>query len=87
MAASKGNKKRPKYIQDIVNDINAQLRANYIKDENNDLFIWLCDYLLKRNMYERYNFHKYGDKIVNGKPIVCLAGTADKNKFDFLQVW
>lgn len=33
MAASKGNKKRPKYIQDIVNDINAQLRANYIKDE------------------------------------------------------
>ena len=87
MAASKGNKKRPKYIQDIVNDINAQLRANYIKDENNDLFIWLCDYLRKRNMYEGYNFHKYGDKIVNGKPIVCLAGTADKNKFDFLQVW
>ena len=87
MAASKGNKKRPKYIQDIVNDINAQLRANYIKDENNDLFIWLCDYLLKRNMYEGYNFHKYGDKIVNGKPIVCLAETADKNKFDFLQVW
>ena len=87
MAASKGNKKRPKYIQDIVNDINAQLRANYIKDENSDLFIWLCDYLLKRNMYEGYNFHKYGDKIVNGKPIVCLAGTADKNKFDFLQVW
>ena len=87
MAASKGNKKRPKYIQDIVNDINAQLRANYIKDENNDLFIWLCDYLLQRNMYEGYNFHKYGDKIVNGKPIVCLAGTADKNKFDFLQVW
>lgn len=87
MAASKGNKKRPKYIQDIVNDINAQLRANYIKDENNDLFVWLCDYLLKRNMYEGYNFHKYGDKIVNGKPIVYLAGTADKNKFDFLQVW
>ena len=87
MAASKGNKKRPKYIQDIVNDINAQLRANYVKDENNDLFVWLCDYLLKRNMYEGYNFHKYGDKIVNGEPIVCLAGTADKNKFDFLQVW
>lgn len=87
MATTKGNKKRPKYIQDIVNDINAQLRANYIKDENNDLFVWLCDYLLKRNMYEGYNFHKYGDKIVNGKPIVCLAGTADKNKFDFLQVW
>lgn len=87
MAASKGNKKRPKYIQDIVNDINAQLRANYIKDVNNDLFVWLCDYLLKRNMYEGYNSHKYGDKIVNGKPIVCLAGTADKNKFDFLQVW
>ena len=51
MAATKGNKKRPKYIQDIVNDINAQLRAKYVKDENNDLFVWLCDYLLKRNMY------------------------------------
>lgn len=87
MAATKGNKKRPKYIQDIVNDINAQLRAKYVKDENNDLFVWLCDYLLKRNMYEGYNFHKYGDKIVNGKRIVCLAGTADKNKFDFLQLW
>ena len=87
MATTKGNKKRPKYIQDIVNDINAQLRANYVKDENNDLFVWLCDYLLKRKMYEGYNFRKYGDKIVNGKPIVCLAGTADKNKFDFLQVW
>lgn len=87
MATTKGNKKRPKYIQDIVNDINAQLRANYVKDENNDLFVWLCDYLLKRKMYEGYNFHKYGDKIVNGKPIVCLVGTADKNKFDFLQVW
>ena len=87
MATTKGNKKRPKYIQDIVNDINAQLRANYVKDENNDLFVWLCDYLLKRKMYEGYNFYKYGDKIVNGKPIVCLAGTANKNKFDFLQVW
>lgn len=35
MATTKGNKNRPKYIQDIVNDINAQLRANYVKDENN----------------------------------------------------
>lgn len=87
MATTKGNKNRPKYIQDIVNDINAQLRANYVKDENNDLFVWLCDYLIKRKMYEGYNSHKYGDKIVNGKPIVCLAGTADKNKFDFLQIW
>ena len=77
------------YVTDFPTD---DLGKEINKDLNflqlfNDLFVWLCDYLLKRKMYEGYNFHKYGDKIVNGKPIVCLAGTADKNKFDFLQVW
>lgn len=84
------SKKRPKYIEDIIRDANAQFRRNYVKDENDSLFSWLCGYLLDKDMYQGYNYHKWGDKIVNpetGERNVILAGSYKKDEYDFLQVW
>ena len=41
-------------------------------------------------MYQGYNYHKWGDKIINpqtGERNVILAGSYEKDKYDFLQVW
>ena len=84
------NKKRPKYIKDIIEDVNFYLRMNKVKDENDTLFMWLCNYLSDKDMYQGFNYHKYGDKVANevtGERIVILAGSYEKDKFDFLQVW
>lgn len=77
------NKKRPKYIEDIIRDANAQFRRNYVKDENDSLFSWLCGYLLGKNMYNGFNYYKYGSEL---KAPIVLAGSYHKNEFDFLQI-
>lgn len=90
MAITKGNKKRPQYVIDMVNDINAYLRFKDVKDESDTLFCWLRNYLLDKDMYQGYNYHKWGDKIINpqtGERNVILAGSYEKDKYDFLQVW
>lgn len=43
---------------EIINDINLRLRRGAIKDTNNELFRFGCDYLLKKNMYHGYNLFK-----------------------------
>ena len=42
------NKKRPQYVIDMVNDINAYLRFKNVKDESDTLFCWLRNYLLDK---------------------------------------
>ena len=51
MATTKGNKKRPQYVIDMVNDINAYLRFKNVKDESDTLFCWLRNYL---KSYEKH---------------------------------
>ena len=46
------NKKRPKYVEEYVNDVNNALEKWGIKDETNDLFLFACEYLMKHKMYE-----------------------------------
>jgi hypothetical protein len=79
--------KRPQYVTDLVEKANKRFRDFKIKDESNDLFVFVCDYLLKRNMYEGYNFYKdeyvhYVDKVVS-----VLAGSAKKEEYDYLQIY
>ena len=47
----KKSKKLSAAALEIINDINLRLRRGAIKDTNNDLFRFACDYLLKKNMY------------------------------------
>jgi hypothetical protein len=79
------NKKRPKYVEEFINEVNASLKFLGIKDESNDLFIFACGYLLKHKMYEGFNFYKR--KNVNGEDRLVLAGTPNKDKFDCLQLY
>ena len=44
------NKKRPQYVIDMVNDINAYLRFKNVKDESDTLFCWLRNYLLDKDI-------------------------------------
>lgn len=81
-------KDRPQYVEDLLNKVNEYLRNNKVKDEYNDnLFTFMCNYLLQRNMYRGYNF--YVDKYnTYTKTIVpMLAGSAKKEEYDYLQIW
>lgn len=81
------HKKRPQYVQDLVNKVNDNLRLLKVKDENDTLFWFMCDYLLKKGMYEGYNFYvdKYNPYL--GKNIPMLAGSAKKEEYEYLQIW
>lgn len=79
------NKKRPKYVEEYINEVNNALEKWGVKDESNDLFIFACNYLLKRKMYEGFNFYKH--VVRNGVEMLDLAGTPNKDKFDCLQLY
>ena len=84
------NKKRPQYVIDMLNDVNAYLRFRNVKDESDTLFCWIRNYLMDKDMYQGFNYYKYGDKIINsvtGEKILILAGSYNKDEFDFLQVY
>ena len=80
-------KKRPQYIIDIINSVNERLRLEKVKDANNNLFMWLELFLLKKNMYRGYNFFIDKENPYDNKIHSVLSGTDDPNKFDYLQFY
>lgn len=84
--AKRTYKNRPKYIQEIIDDINTILYNSKEKDPHCDLATWLTSYLLHKDLYRGYNF--YIDKVDNnGKTHKCLAGTSDMDKYEYIQIW
>ena len=79
-------KKRPQYVQELVNKANQRFRDFGIKEEGNDLFVFVCDYLLKRNMYEGYNYFKMEYNTYLKKDVMVYAGSYRKEDYDFLQI-
>ena len=80
-------KKRPQYVQDLVNKVNEHLRVHKVKEEHTDnLFKFMCDYLLKKDMYEGYNFFKMEYNPYLKKDVVVFAGSYKKDEFEFLQI-
>ena len=79
-------KKRPQYVQELVNKANERFREFGIKEEGNDLFVFVCDYLLKRNMYEGYNYFKMEYNTYLKKDVMVYAGSYRKEDYDFLQI-
>ena len=81
------NRKRTKAMQQLVNEANAYFRDHNVKDEHtSDLFWFVTHKLLDKHMYNGFNFYirKYKD---DGTEYCILAGTADKTKYDFIQIW
>jgi hypothetical protein len=67
------NKKRPKYIERQLKEVNDFLRANKVQDDyKNPLFWWWTQYLSANGWYRGWNVHV--DRFVDGKTIRALAG-------------
>lgn len=81
-------KSRPKYVTELLGSVNTRLRVLKIKDEGNDLFRFMCDYLSKRGMYRGFNFY-YTAKGINGEDMAVLAGSErfEKDEWEYLQIW
>lgn len=82
---AQNRKKRPKYVDDLVKEVNHTLRCGKVKDERNDLFVFMLHYLLRKKMYKGYNF--YVDKKFEYGTLPILAGSADYDKYDYLQLY
>jgi len=78
-------KNRPKYIQKMIDEVNLTFRSRNEKDEHCDLMMWWIGYLCHNKWYRGFNFYKRAYK--DGKEISILAGTADKNLYDYIQLW
>ena len=79
------NRKRTIAIQNLIDEVNLYFRVNNVKDEHtSDLFNFISSKLLHNRMYQGYNFfvRKFTD---DGIEYCQLAGTADKDKYDFIQ--
>ena len=80
------NKKRPQYVQEIVDEINEIFYHKKEKNTNCDLAIWLDHYLLNKGMYRGYNF--YIDKThTDGTTYKVLAGSSDPNVYEYIQFY
>lgn len=84
-------KKRPQYIQDLVKETNKRLEIMNIKNEGDTLFRFVCDLLLKKNMYEGFNFFKKGQiKVGDEWKSVLQYPTKEEfkaDKWDCLQIY
>lgn len=80
-------KKRPQYLQRLVDRTNMQLARTREKDACCDLICVVEDILLNADCYKGYNFYKYkedGTLVLNGTPLW------DKNEnplFDCIQLY
>ena len=88
MAISISKKSRPKYVTDLLVSVNERLRTLKVKDERNDLFRFMCNYLSKKGLYRGYNYY-CTEKDMNGKDVAVLAGLAKfkKGEWEYLQIW
>ena len=78
--------KRTKQLQHVVDKVNEYLRNNHIKDEGDPAFMIVGWALLDTHTYQGFNMYK--DKtLADGTVISVLAGTADPEKFDYLQLY
>ena len=84
-------KKRPKYIQELVKETNKRLEIMNIKDEGDTLFRFVCDLLLKKNMYDGYNFFQKKTIVIDGEPRNFLGNPTREElkagKWDCLQIY
>lgn len=80
-------KNRPSYVTELVNKTNDYLRFRKVKDTKDTLFVFMCDYLLKRRMYKGYNFFKEVYNPYLKKVVSTEAGSYNENEFDYLQIY
>ena len=80
-------KNRPSYVTELVNRTNDYLRFRKVKDTKDTLFVFMCDYLLKRRMYKGYNFFKEVYNPYLKKVVSTEAGSYNENEFDYLQIY
>lgn len=87
------HKRRPKYIEKQLSEINDILRSIRLKFDDkyeNDLFSWFTNYLLHNGWYRGFNVHYDLEfKMDNGetKIIRALAGPDYESKDYYIQIW
>ena len=76
------DRKRTKQVEEMINNANEILRINKVTDAFNDnLFIFMINFLTDKRMYQGYNYYKEQD----GR--LYLAGTSNPNKCDCIQFY
>ena len=87
------NKKRPKYIEKQLSEINDILRAKRLSWEDHytdHLFQWFTTHLLHHGWYRGFNMH-YDNEVTysdgSKKIIRALAGPDYESRDYYIQIW
>lgn len=76
-------KQRPKYVNEVIDGVNRELRNRKVKNFcESELCMWLDNYLLSKKMYRGYNFYREKE---DGH--LVLAGTSNPEKYDCIQFY
>lgn len=87
-AQSKTNSKRPAYILSFIDEVNKMLCLKQIDDESDNLFVFACHYLVKKNMYKGVNYFTLKEHEVNGKTMQVKHMVGDVKAMNrFLQLF
>lgn len=78
------NRKRPEYVAKMVHEANLTLRHLKVRNEDDTLFRFICNYLSARHMYQGFNYYNMS-KDFNGNPYPVLGGSA--TNYEFLQIY
>lgn len=77
-------------MQIIINEANKQLEMRCVKDENDNLFNFICDKLMKMGMYQGFNYFKRVSIMVDGNEVTRLAYATkeeyEQGEWDCLQI-
>ena len=85
------DKKRPKYIEKQLQEINdyfRNIRLKFDKKYDDSLFCWFTQYLLSNGWYRGFNMHyDVMPRPGTDKIIRALAGPDYETKDYYIQIW
>ena len=84
-------KKRPQYIQELGKETNKRIEEIKNKKKGDTLFRFVCDLLLKKKMYQGYNFFQKKTILLDGEAHNVLGYPTHEDfkadKWDCLQIY
>ena len=82
------HKKRPMYIENLVERANFEMRHRKLKyDESNGLFWMMNNLLLSKDMYQGFNFYYDLEIEINGERKVISSLSGDSINYEYIQLY
>lgn len=82
------HRKRPRYIENLIEKANYEMRFRKLKyDGSNGLFWMMNSLLLSKDMYQGFNFYHDMEIEIDGERKVISALSGDSENYEYIQLY